>query len=181
MDVDDFKTVASGKGVADDVIREISRTVRDAEKEDGFYISRTEVLPIIGEGPGTVLMQIEPEPSGGSARLLFRLNADAFKGRTLTELNDKIAQSQSIVANSLKEAVWHEIGHAKLINRKRIDEIAALYDELKPLGRPEVSRMAAYDGAEAIAEIEVLLRRGDSVSEDTMNFYLKYMKRGLLQ
>ncbi|MDR1328602.1 MAG: hypothetical protein LBK23_03285 [Oscillospiraceae bacterium] len=32
MDVDDFETVASEKGVADDVIREVSRTVWDAEK-----------------------------------------------------------------------------------------------------------------------------------------------------
>jgi hypothetical protein len=177
MDVDDFKTVASGKGVADDVIREISRTVRDAEKESGFYISRTEVAPIAGAGSRTVMMQIEPEPSGGPARLLLRLNEDVFKGRTLAELDARVASSRYSVANSLKEAVWHEIGHAKLINGKRIDEIVALYDELKPLGIEDISNIAALDGVETIAEIEVLRRRGDEISKEALDFYDKYVKR----
>jgi hypothetical protein len=179
MDVDDFKTVASGKGVADDVIREISRTVRDAEKEDGFYIGEVEVIPIPGKGVYTTLMEIEPVPLGRLPRLLLRMNEHAFAGRTLAELDDRVARSKNIVSNSLKEAVWHEIGHAKLINRKSIEEIQELYAELKPLGLPEISLIAGIDGAEAIAEIEVLLRRGESVSRDAMELYQKYMKRGL--
>jgi hypothetical protein len=124
-----------------------------------------------------ISMQIEPEPSWGPARLLLRLNEDVFKGRTLDELDARVASSKSIVANSLKEAVWHEIGHAKLIAGKSIKEIQELYAELKPLGLPEISFTAANDGAEAIAEIEVLRRRGDELTKEASDFYDKYVKR----
>ncbi|MDR1328603.1 MAG: hypothetical protein LBK23_03290 [Oscillospiraceae bacterium] len=123
-----------------------------------------------------MMMQIEPEPAGVQARLLLRLNETAFEGRSLAELDERFLRSKGIVANSLKEAVWHEIGHAKLINRKSIDDIAALYDELKPLGLPEISLTAGDDGAEAIAETEVLLRRGDAIPDAARKLYEQYMK-----
>jgi hypothetical protein len=175
--IDEFEMAASEGGISDDVSRTISRTVRDAEMEGGFYIGETEITPVPNEGAGTVLMQIEPVPAGGQARLLLRLNEIVFKGRTLTELDSRVAHSKDIVANSLKEAVWHEIGHAKLIAGKSMSEIETLYAELKPLGMPNISLIAAEDGAEAIAEIEVLLRRGGDVPEDALKFYEMYMKR----
>jgi hypothetical protein len=175
--IDEFEIAASEGGISDDVSRVISRTVRDAEREGGFYIGETEIMPIPNEGAGTVLMQIEPVPAGGRVRLLLRINEIAFKGRTLAELDSRIVHSRDIVANSLKEAVWHEIGHAKLIAGKSMSEIETLYAELKPLGMPNISLIAAEDGAEAIAEIEVLLRRGGDLPEDVLKFYETYMRR----
>jgi hypothetical protein len=177
MNVDDFEIAASDAGITDEVMAEISRTVQSAEAEGGFYISEVEVVPIASEGTGTILMQIEPVPAGRKAQLLLRLNENAFNGRTLTELNAGVANSRYIVANSLKEAVWHEIGHAKLISGKSIDEIVSLYEELMPLGIPEISATAAADGAETIAEIEVLLRRGNELPQNALEFYNHYIKR----
>jgi SPP1 gp7 family putative phage head morphogenesis protein len=178
LDVEGFEIAASDSGISDDVSSVISRTIRDAEAQGGFYISETEISPIPNEGSRTVMMQIEPIAAGPQVRLLLRLNEDAFKGRSLEEIDALFAHSKGTVADSLKEAVWHEIGHAKLITRKSAEDIQALYEDLKPLGLPEISLTAADDGAEAIAEIEVLLRRGDSVPETARKFYDKYMKRG---
>lgn len=51
-------------------------------------------------------------------------------------------------------------------------------DQIKGLGVEGISRIAKNDGAECIAEVEVLLSRGETVPEEAMALYNKYVKGG---
>lgn len=58
-----------------------------------------------------------------------------------------------------------------------MQEIKTLYKELKNAGLPGVSDIALADGAECLAELEVLRHRGTKVSDELAAFYKKYMGR----
>lgn len=57
-----------------------------------------------------------------------------------------------------------------------IKQIKQLYKELADIHITGVSPIAKTDGAEALAEIEILLARKSSVPEVAMRFYKKYMR-----
>ena len=75
-----------------------------------------------------------------------------------------------------EEALIHESGHAKLISGKRPERVEKLYEELKSKGVPGVSIIAEKDGAEVIAEVEVLLKRGETIPQEALELYKRYMK-----
>lgn len=57
-------------------------------------------------------------------------------------------------------------------------EVVELYDLL---GKDEISGqgispIAAKDGTECIAEVEVLLKRGDKIPDEAMKLYKRYMR-----
>ena len=121
-------------------------------------------------------MQIEPIAMGKTSMLQLSINSDLLAGKTLNEVNQIIADSNYSLTQNLKEATIHEAGHAKLISGKSIDEIKNLYSELADKGLDGISKIAKTDGVEAIAEIEVLLSRGQSLSGEAKVLYDKYMK-----
>ena len=124
-----------------------------------------------------MLLQIEPIDAGRTAILRLNINRDAFAGKTVDELNEWIKSSDNTVANSIQEAAIHEAGHAKTISGLRITDIEKLYAELSSKGIDGISPLAFEDGAEALAEIEVLLNRGDDISQEAMDLYEKYIGR----
>ena len=71
----------------------------------------------------------------------------------------------------------HESGHAKMIFGKAPKEVQTLYESLSKIHIDGISFIAYNDGAEALAELEVLRKRGTEVSEDMKLFYEKYMRR----
>lgn len=77
----------------------------------------------------------------------------------------------------MEEAVWHEGGHAKTIFGMKSEDVKKLYDELSEIHVEGISTIAYDDGAEALAELEVLRRRGVKVSKEMMKFYEKYIGR----
>ena len=174
LEADDFELVASAKGVDDEVSSVIANTVKRYEDSGEAYINEFKFDSIASRNAGTVLLQIEPIAKG---ILRLNVNTDVIGGQTLNDLNSRIAASSDIVANSLEEAVIHECGHAKLIMGLSVEAIKALYDELKDVHIDGISETAYYDGAEAIAEIEILLARGEQISEEAKAFYDKYMGR----
>ena len=174
LEADDFELVASAKGVDDEVSSVIANTVKRYEDSGEAYINEFKFDSIASRNAGTVLLQIEPIAKG---ILRLNVNTDVVGGQTLNDLNSRIAASSDIVANSLEEAVIHECGHAKLIMGLSVEAIKALYDELKDVHIDGISKTAYSDGAEAIAEIEILLARGEQISEEVKAFYDKYMGR----
>lgn len=54
----------------------------------------------------------------------------------------------------------------------------AMNEQLKDLGVDGISQIAQIDDAECIAEVEVLLSRGEPVSEKAMELYNAYVKGG---
>lgn len=177
IDIDDMQILALGKNVDETVVQTIYDAIKPGEDNGEYFISDVFIGSLRGNGSGTPLLQIEPIQSGKMALLRLNINSDLVAGKTVSEIDDIIRKSSSTVATSLHEAVLHESGHAKLINGLSIKEIESLYNELKNKGLAGLSLIAEKDGAEAIAEIEVLLRRGEKISDDAKSLYEKHMKK----
>lgn len=70
----------------------------------------------------------------------------------------------------------HERGHLKVMRGRTSSEVTAIYKELESIQIEGVSDYAFKDGAECIAEVEVLLERGEEVPDEAMRLYKKYTK-----
>ena len=64
-----------------------------------------------------------------------------------------------------------------MIFGKTSKEVKILYEKLSEIHIKGISFIAYNDGAEALAELEVLRKRGTQVSEEMKQFYEKYMRR----
>lgn len=173
LDIDDMETATYGKNIETEVINHIHSTVKSLEEDGKFIYSEVFAGSIKPGENGIPLFQTEMLPNG---LLRLNINTDKVAGKSLDELNQMIFNSKNTVCNSVKEALVHEAGHAKLISGKRPEKVEALYKELKGQGVKGISKTATNDGAESIAEIEVLIYRGDAVVPEGMKLYRKYMK-----
>lgn len=174
IDLDDMQELAYGKQIDSAVIQKIYDTIWPGEQSGEYYISDVFIGSLPSGSAGIPLLQIEPMPAKGAALLRLNINSDVLAGKTEEEVDQLVLMSKATVAESLEEAVIHEIGHAKLIQGMSTDEIRVLYEELGGKSLLGISEAAKRDGVEAIAEIEVLLSRGDPVDKKVMEFYLKY-------
>lgn len=174
IDIDDFEVVTYGKDFNPKVSKIIIDTMSKCETEGGFVISEINAKSLQKTTFGTPVLQIEPLANG---LLQLNLNTDVLSGKTLDEINSIFAKSKLSIVNSLREAVWHEAGHAKVIAGKNTDDIVKLYNELSKIHIKGISKIAYNDGTEAIAEIEVLRMRGSDVTKEMISFYEKYTGR----
>ena len=122
-----------------------------------------------------VLLQTEPYFGGQRVLTRLKINENVFMGRSLNEINKQINESPNIVANNLQEAVWHENGHAKTYFNKTIDEVEEINNELDNIHFDKLSPTASQNGSELIAEVEVLLKRGEEVPREAINIYKRYI------
>jgi hypothetical protein len=164
--------MASGKSIDPKAIETISSVIKKYEKTGDAYINDFYFGSLPKESGGTPLLQIEPITD---KTLRLNVNTDIFSGRTVEEINELLASYNGNLANNLDEAVIHECGHAKLIKGKSIKEIKNLYAEIADAKIEGISDIAYNDGAEAIAEIEILLSRGSEVPKGAMDFYSKHL------
>ena len=95
---------------------------------------------------------------------------------TLEQVNNIIAATDSNLPENLVEAIIHECGHAKAYKGKRPYEIEKMNNELADKGVPGISDIAEADGAECIAETEVLLFRKAKVPQAALDLYDKYIE-----
>lgn len=174
IDIDDFKLMSEAKNIDDKVVDVISSVIEKYEKSGEIYINDF-YFGSLGNGEkGTALLQIQPT---FNKTIQLNINTDVFGGRSLEEINTMLSKTEINLAKNLEEAVIHECGHAKSIKGLTINEIEALYKELADIHIEGVSKTAYDDGAEALAEIEVLIARGRNIPKNIMEFYNKYMKR----
>lgn len=174
LDVDDYEVVTYGKGIKDEVNNTIIETMKQCENDGNFIISEISAASIPSTAVGTPALQIEPLSNG---LLQLNLNTDILSGRNLAEIDELFETTDSIVANSLKEAIIHESGHAISISGKTTKEIEEFFKELSDIHIKGISKIAYRDGAECLAELEVLRSRGIKASDEAMKFYEKYMRR----
>lgn len=147
--------------------------IKAQEEKNGFIISEISANSIPKTADGIPVLQIEPLPNG---LLRLNLNTDILT-KPLEEIDSMFVYSKNTVVNSLKEAIIHESGHAKSIFGKSVKEIEEFYKELKNIHIPNISKIAYRDGAECLAELEVLRERGEQISDEALKFYEKYMGR----
>ena len=62
------------------------------------------------------------------------------------------------------------------IKGKTVAEANAFYKKLAGKGVSGISKIASKDGAEALAEIEVLKSRGTKLSDEAKSFYNEHMR-----
>ena len=177
LDIEDMLVISANKNISTEIINLIGGQIRQAELADGIYIDEVRIEPLSKKPGATPLMQIEPVPQGKQAGVFLILNQDVVSGTSLADLDERIRKTDWNIAQNLKEATIHEIGHVKLIWGRSIQEIHELYKELADKGIKEISAIAAEDGAEAIAEIEILLHRGEPLSEEAERLYSTYVRR----
>ena len=176
LDIDDMFVFSRGTDISDEVIETTYKTLSPMERKGLFYISDVSIKSIPkSKKSGTTVFQIEAYSSGRYAKLQLNINKDFFAGKTVEEINKELAASSKSVANNLEEALIHESNHARLANGKSMAQLELIYEELSNIHIEGISNTAYTDGAEALAEIEVLLYRGEKVSAEAMAFYNKYM------
>lgn len=174
IDIDDFEMMSEGRNIDPKAIEIISSVIKKYENSGEIYINDFYFGSLKPEKNGTPLLQIEPI---GDKTLRLNINTDVFSGKTVDEINRMLADTKINLADNLEEAVIHECGHAKALNGLTVNEIKALYAEILDAKITGVSKIAYKDGAEALAEIEVLISRASDIPDEAMNFYNKYMRR----
>lgn len=157
IDVDDFTLMSSSHEIKSDV----------SDMHFGNFIDEDTGNP--------ALMQIFQNYYGLTE---ININSAIMAGKTLNEIDSIIAATKSNLPKNLREAVIHECGHAKAYYGKMPEEVMAMNEHLKDLGVDSISRIAQIDGAECIAEVEVLLSRGEPIPEKAMELYNAYVKGG---
>ena len=171
IDVDDFELFASSKSnnIVPEVSKVITDTIKEFENQGGMYISEAHFGEFYDAETGKpALFQVFPNAYGLTE---LNVNSKILGGKTLDEINELIKNTPVNIANSLEEAVVHECGHAKAYYQKAASEIEEMNKTIKNKGVKEISKIAGKDGAECIAEVEVLLYRGEEVPEKAMELY----------
>lgn len=107
--------------------------------------------------------------------LRMNISTDVFSGASLDEINQRFANSDDTLAQNLHEAIVHERGHAKSMKGKSPSEVQRMHQEPEGVHISGISPYAYSDGAECVAEVEILLERGKFVPEEAMKLYKKYV------
>lgn len=174
LDIDDFKMMADSKDILPEVSDAIGKTIKEFESKGGMYISSARFGDFYDDVTGSAaLFQVFPNQYG---LVEININSRILGGLTIEEINAMIAKTKVNLPKNLEEAVAHECGHAKLIHGMSVKEVEELYSKLGKTHIEGVSPVAFSDGAECIAEVEVLLYRNDEVPKEAKALYDKYMK-----
>lgn len=172
--VDDFELLAYGSGIHQEVQDALFREIQLCEKNGRLVISDVKIGKLTDIGGGTSAIQTEMLSNG---LLRLNINTEVFAGASLDEIDARFAQTDSILAQNLHEAMVHEMGHAKTVKGLSPSAVEKMYRELAKVHIDGVSEYAYSDGAECIAEVEILINRGETVPEDAMELYRKYVLR----
>jgi len=174
LDIDDFKMIAEGHGIDPEALEVIASVVSEYEKSGLVHIDDFYFGSLANTATGTPLLQIDP-----IADRTLRLNVNTvwFNGKTLSDIDSALKAYEKNLAVSLREAVIHEMGHAKAIKGMTLKDIRDFYAEIRDAKVKDVSKIAYNDGAEALAEIEILISRGSDIPQAAIEFYNKYMRR----
>lgn len=173
--VDDVDDAVSGKDI-DPAVTEIIKKYFVKNDSKQYYINEITVESIPKTESGTPVMQTVAWKQAGVYSTTLILNKTYLAGKSIKDIDKGLKNSDKNVAQNFEEAVIHEIGHAKTIYANRKRNLEALYEALMKMGVIGISQIALEDGAEAVAEIEVLLSRGEYVPPEAMELYEAVMK-----
>lgn len=174
LDLDDFEVVAYGREIKQEVLDMIYGTIKSFERKGGMRISEAHFGEYFSQETGKpALFQVFVTPQGLTE---ININEVILKEKTLEEINKEIAKTDANLPRNLHEAIIHECGHAKAYYGKTVMEVSEMNTAIKDRGVTGISPIAELDGADCIAEVEVLLYRGEPVPEAAMLLYKEYVK-----
>lgn len=171
--VDNVLEAVKGGSIKEDVANKIYSILEKHGASKSFEKVKTAKL---GD---KIVFQTDPVRVGTFFDRTLVLNEDVLGGKSVAEIDALFAKAANTVANSLEDAVVHETYHAKLISDLNYAQLESLYDELDYVHIDGISRTAYSDGAECIAEVGVMIERGDAnkVPEAAMKLFEKYMEK----
>lgn len=172
--VDDFELRTYGQGIQKDVEKVMLSEIRQVEKRCGVVISDIRIEEMSDSTKGREAIVTEILPNG---LLCMHFNKAIFSNLSLDEIDQIFASSDSILANNFKEAMIHESGHVKYMKGRTAQEVNKIHEELKNINIKGLSKYAETDGAECLAETELMLSLGGKVPDEAMKLYKKYILR----
>ena len=175
LDADDFEMMGETKHIDKKIISTVIQTIKKYERAGGVYYNDFSFESLTDANGGKALFQTVVD---NDYHVVFKANIDMIQGKTKEEIENLLVNNKGNVVESLEEAVIHENGHARSVYGLSYKEVESLYNEIKDAHIEGISKIAYNDGAEALAEIEVLLSRGEKIPEKALEFYNKYMNRG---
>lgn len=176
IDIDDFELMADINDVQPEVYEVIGSTIKAFEKQGGMYISEAHFGEFYDAATGKpALFQVFMNANG---LVDININSGYLAGKSVEDIDVAMATVERNLPRTLQEAVVHECGHAKAYYQKTAKEVAAMNEALLHRGVDGISAIASMDGAECIAEVEVLLFRGEPVPDEAIALYNRYVKEG---
>ena len=161
LDADDFTIMSGSHNILPEVADVISGVINEYESRLDLFISDMVfgdfIDPITGK---PALLQIDMNKYG---LLVINVNSSLLGNKTLAEVDEMIKNIKINLPDSLREAVIHECGHAKAYKGKSAQQISAMNKAISDKGVKGISEIAESDGAECIAEVEVLLSRNSYI------------------
>ena len=154
--VDDIKAAVKGGTIKEDVAVKIY-DVLNAHKAS--YLFNKATTKNLGN---SIVFQTDPQKLGTFFDTVLVMNEDILGGKTVDEISAIFKSAKNTVANSIDDAVIHEMYHSKLIQGLNYAQLENLYDELKDVHIAGLSKTAYIDGTECIAETGVLIERGET-------------------
>ncbi len=174
--IDDFKPIYEKGTISKECIDEIYNALDKNSK----YFNKVSVVNIPKKSDGTIdLLRTNVTQKVNWADVGLEINEAVFKGYTLEEINERILNSHNkghCVMKNLKEAVWHEIGHAKIMYGETYARAEAITDMLSDYHIKGISKTALQNGDECIAECYVLKMRREEIPKQAQQIYSEYMK-----
>lgn len=154
--VDGLKDAVRGSKITEDVAVRIGDVLQKYQAAQLFDKAETSNLG------NAIVFQTDPQKLGTFFETALVMNEDVLGGKTVKEMDAVFSAAQNTVANSLEDAVVHELYHSKLIQGLNYAQLENLYDELSGVHIEGISKTAYQDGTECIAEVGVLVERGDT-------------------
>ncbi len=170
--LDDVLSATAEGSIQEDVAKEIYNTIAASGSEYKFdKVVTSHIDP-------KIVMQTDAVQKETFFDTTLVLNENFLGGKSVDQIDREIKNSRKTVANSLQEAVIHETYHARLISGLNMGQLEGLYDEMSDYHIQGVSPTAYLDGTECIAEVGVLLTRGEkaNIPSSAMDLFDQYME-----
>lgn len=168
--VDNLKAAVNGGAIKEEVAVKIADVL---EAHNASNLFDRAVVKKLGS---SIVFQTDAQKVGTFFDTLFVLNEDVLGSKTVKDIDKMFAEAKNNVANSLEEAIIHEMYHSKLIHNLNYAQIEALYAELNDIHIDGISKTAITDGAECIAEVGVLVERGEmnAIPKDALKLFERF-------
>lgn len=177
--IDDIKT-ADKKGVlSEDCIETICNTIAEYRKSGHkFRFDSVQIVSIPMKDGKLDVLRTNAIDRYGHPQVVLEINQIAMQGLNSKDVDKMFSRADNTVCNSLRDAVIHEIGHAKVIYGRTYANYERIAEELSEVHKSSISALGSEDGLELLAECEVLLSQGKSLPEDIVDMYNTYTTGG---
>ena len=154
--VDDIKVAVSGGTIKEEVAVRIADVL---ETHNASYLFDKAITKKLGNN---IVFQTEPQKVGTFFDVAFIMNEDVLGGKSIAEIDAMFSIASNTISDSMNDAVIHEMYHSKLIRNLNYAQLESLYDELNSIHIEGLGKTAMIDGSECIAEVGVLIERGEA-------------------